>query len=108
MYVRRKKNKSGSISVQIISKTSGKYKVIKSFGSSTDPQAILGLELKAKQEAYDHDVARLMEEDESISQEVAATEAAITGSAKTIQELNARLDTITEAQKVNHGVAMIK
>jgi transposase len=50
MYVRRKKNKSGSISVQIISKTSGKYKVIKSIGSSTDPQAILGLELKAKQE----------------------------------------------------------
>lgn len=50
MYVRRKRNKSGSISVQIISKTSGKYKVIKSFGSSTDPQAILGLELKAKQE----------------------------------------------------------
>ena len=50
MYVRRRKNKSGSISVQIISKTSGKYKVIKSIGSSTDPQAILGLELKAKQE----------------------------------------------------------
>lgn len=50
MFVRKKKNKSGSISVQIISKSLGKYKVIKSLGSSTKPEIILGLELKAKQE----------------------------------------------------------
>lgn len=50
MFVRQKKNKSGSVSVQIISKARGKYQLIKSFGSSTDPKTILGLELKAKQE----------------------------------------------------------
>lgn len=50
MFVRQKRNKSGSISVQIISKTLGKYKVIKSLGSSTDPKIILGLKLQAKHE----------------------------------------------------------
>ncbi|MCB2144881.1 MAG: FapA family protein [Deltaproteobacteria bacterium] len=65
-------------------------------------------ELKAKQDAYDHDVAQLMEEDESIVQEIAATETAITESATKIQELNTRLETITDTQKTNHGVAMVK
>lgn len=50
MFVRKKKNKSGSISIQIVSKSHGKYKVVKSLGSSTDPTILLGLELKAKQE----------------------------------------------------------
>lgn len=50
MFVRKKKNKSGSISVQIITKSKGKYKVVKSLGSSIDPSVIFGLELKAKQE----------------------------------------------------------
>lgn len=36
--------------MQIISKTQGRYKVLKSFGSSLDPETILGLVLKAKQE----------------------------------------------------------
>jgi transposase len=36
MYVRKKQNKSGSISVQIINKENGKYKVIKTIGSSKD------------------------------------------------------------------------
>ena len=34
MFVRKKQNKSGSISVQIISKSDGKYKVYKTIGSS--------------------------------------------------------------------------
>lgn len=50
MFIRQKKNKSGSISVQIISKSYGKYKVIKSFGSSSIPEIILSNVLKAKQE----------------------------------------------------------
>ncbi len=33
MYVRRKKNRSGSISVVVVSKSSGHYKEIKSFGT---------------------------------------------------------------------------
>jgi transposase len=36
MFVRCKKNKSGSTSVQIIDKSSGKYKLIQSVGSSSD------------------------------------------------------------------------
>jgi hypothetical protein len=36
MYIRRKKNKYGSIRVQIISKTTGKNKVVKTIGSSFD------------------------------------------------------------------------
>jgi uncharacterized protein (DUF342 family) len=65
-------------------------------------------ELKTRQEAYDQDVARLMEEDESIDREIMATEKSITESATTIQALNARLDAISEAQKSNTGVAMVK
>ncbi len=36
MFVRKKKNKSGSTSVQIIDKTGGSYRVIKTLGSSRD------------------------------------------------------------------------
>jgi hypothetical protein len=32
MFVRKKRNKSGSVSIQIISKSRGKYKVIKTIG----------------------------------------------------------------------------
>lgn len=40
MFVRKKKNKSGLISIQIISKSTGKYKVIKTVGSSADEEEI--------------------------------------------------------------------
>lgn len=36
MFVRKKKNSSGSTSVQVINKSSGKYKVIKTIGSSSN------------------------------------------------------------------------
>ncbi|VAX20954.1 Transposase [hydrothermal vent metagenome] len=36
MFVRKKKNKSGKISVQVIDKSSGKYKVIKTVGCSNN------------------------------------------------------------------------
>lgn len=35
MFVRRKKNKSGLVSVQVIDKSSGRYKVLKTIGSSS-------------------------------------------------------------------------
>jgi len=39
MFVRKKKNKSGVISIQVIDKSSGKYKLIKTIGSSaTSPE----------------------------------------------------------------------
>lgn len=48
MYARKKKNKSGSISVQIIDKSNGKYKVVQTVGSSSDPEKIQILWTKAK------------------------------------------------------------
>jgi transposase len=50
MFIRQKKNKSGSISVQIISKHSGKYLVEKSVGSSTTSQGIEILMHQARHE----------------------------------------------------------
>ena len=40
MFIRKKKNKSGLISVQVIDKSSGKYKMLKTVGSSADPDKI--------------------------------------------------------------------
>ena len=48
MFVRRKKNKSGSMSVQIISKQHGQYSVIQTVGCSKDPDAIAKLALIAR------------------------------------------------------------
>ncbi len=40
MYVRCKRNKSGSTSVQIIDKSSGEYPLFQTVGSSSDPREI--------------------------------------------------------------------
>lgn len=40
MYIREKPNKSGSNSVQIIDKSSGKYKVVKTVGSSKTKEGL--------------------------------------------------------------------
>ncbi len=40
MFVRKKKNKSGVISVQVIDKSSGRYKVIQTIGSSANAQEV--------------------------------------------------------------------
>ena len=66
------------------------------------------LELKAKQEAYDQEVNGLMEQDDAVSQEIAATESKIVESKERTEELNARLDTIAEARKTDQGVAAVK
>ncbi|MEK6952911.1 MAG: IS1634 family transposase, partial [Nanoarchaeota archaeon] len=50
MYVRQKKNISGIISVQIIDKSTGKYKVIKTIGSSADDKIVEQFYSQAKQE----------------------------------------------------------
>ena len=47
MFVRKKLNNSGSISVQIIDKSTGKYRLIKTIGSSNDPTVIEKLVLDA-------------------------------------------------------------
>lgn len=50
MFIREVKNRSGSTSIQIISKDSGKYKVVKSIGCANTLQEIEALKLKAKHE----------------------------------------------------------
>ena len=47
MFVRKLKNRSGSISIQVISKKAGQYKVVKTFGTSKDPEVIELLDRKA-------------------------------------------------------------
>ena len=49
MFIRKKKNKSGSQSIQIISKASGKYKVISTLGSGKTEQEIQRLVYLAEQ-----------------------------------------------------------
>jgi hypothetical protein len=50
MFLRKKPNKSGSISVQIISKNRSKYKVLQTIGSSSNEQELQKLWLLGKQE----------------------------------------------------------
>jgi len=40
MFVRKKQNKSGTVSVQIIDKSHGKYKVVQTIGSARDPDEV--------------------------------------------------------------------
>ncbi|MDH6353867.1 hypothetical protein M2132_000184 [Dysgonomonas sp. PH5-45] len=48
MFIRQKRNKSGSISIQIISKSEGRYKVVQSIGSGKSEQELSVLMLKAR------------------------------------------------------------
>jgi transposase len=50
MFIRKKHNKSGSVSIQIISKSNGKYKVVKTIGSSKIEQELEKLYFLGKQE----------------------------------------------------------
>jgi transposase len=50
MFVRKNKNRSGSYSIQIVSKLSGKYKLVKTIGSARTSEEIQKLTLLAKQE----------------------------------------------------------
>ncbi len=48
MFVRRKKNQSGLVSIQVIDKSRGKYRVVKTMGSSADEQQIAALVVKGE------------------------------------------------------------
>lgn len=50
MFIRKKKNSSGSLSVQLIQKIDSKYKVVKTIGCATTQHEIEKLLFKAKQE----------------------------------------------------------
>lgn len=49
MYIRKKANKSGVISVQVVDKSSGKYKLVKTIGSSHKAQELSNLVSKGKE-----------------------------------------------------------
>lgn len=53
MFIRKKKNKSGSTSVVILDKSSGKSKVIKTIGSTKKPERVESLVLRAQQYIQD-------------------------------------------------------
>lgn len=47
MFIRRKPNKSGTYSVQVVAKTGGRYKLKKSFGASAEEDVLAELERQA-------------------------------------------------------------
>lgn len=49
MFVRKKKNKSGVISVQVIDKSTGRYRVVKTMGSSSQSMEIENLVIQGKE-----------------------------------------------------------
>ena len=53
MFVRKLRNRSGSISVQIISKEGGRYRVVRTIGTSKDPEKVKKLFVEAKNQ-IDH------------------------------------------------------
>ena len=55
MFVRRKHNKSGSTSIQVVAKANGKYRVQKSFGSSRNASVLSSLEQQARRWADEHE-----------------------------------------------------
>src|SRR3989338_5402527 len=48
MFVRKKRNKSGSVSVQIVDKSNGRYRVVETIGSSQDQEKVDFLIRKAQ------------------------------------------------------------
>jgi hypothetical protein len=65
-------------------------------------------ELKKRQDAYDADVANLMAEDESVSQEIVELEKKVIENKETLENLKNRLEELTEQKKVDEGIASIK
>jgi len=48
MYIREKKNPSGSISIQIIDKSKHQYRVVQTLGCTQDPNQLAELKQKAQ------------------------------------------------------------
>lgn len=49
MFVRKKNNKSGIVSIQVIDKSSGAYKLVRTIGSSSEKSEIERMVLEGKQ-----------------------------------------------------------
>jgi transposase len=61
MFLRKKKNKSGVISVQVIDKSSGRYKVLQTIGSSMNLQEVEALCIRGKQWLLQHSKAQQLD-----------------------------------------------
>jgi transposase len=61
MFVRKRKNKSGTVSVQIIEKVSGKYRVVKHIGTSSDQTVVNHLMQLAAAQMVSLDQMRLLD-----------------------------------------------
>lgn len=65
MFVRKKKNRSGSVSIVIVDKSDGTYREVKSFGASSDVAEILKLEKCASDWISRYGGQQLLDFDES-------------------------------------------
>jgi transposase len=83
MFIRKKPNKSGSTSIQIIEKINGKNKVIRSIGSSKTQEGIQLLIYQAK-----HELSRLMQQSTLFDSE---QDAMIEGYLSTLSNSNIRI-----------------
>ena len=62
-YVRRKKNKSGSTSVQVIKKQGGKSRLVRSFGCAQSEKEISNLEKQAEKWIEEYSSPRKLDSD---------------------------------------------
>ncbi|PMC15063.1 Transposase [Oligella urethralis] len=75
MFVREKKNKSGSVSIQVVSKKNGTYKVLKFIGCATTHPDIERFKLEAEQYivdnkpqlSFDFDFTRAEEDEQAVT-----------------------------------------
>lgn len=75
MFIRRRKNKSGTTSVVVVDKSSGKFKELTTIGVSSSPEELDELERKARH-WIDHHTGQLsldFDESEKVLQEVKDT-----------------------------------
>ena len=82
MFIRQKKNRSGSVSVQIISKHGGRYKVEKTIGSGTTQDRIIVLLHQARYE--------LEKMEQRVSLFVSDRDTAIEGYLQTLENIQIR------------------
>ena len=78
MLVRKRKNRSGSITVVVVDKSSGKFRERANFGSSSNPEEINRLVDKARDYILRYDGQQLLDF-EGTSKAIEATEAFIGG-----------------------------
>lgn len=65
MFIRRRRNKSGTVSVVVVDKSSGKFRELKTIGVSSDPHEIQELERRARAWMDEHTGQLALDFDES-------------------------------------------